>query len=234
MIKMTLNEIKKITNFLKFSKMIFLTLILISLLLISLSKAQNLNETIKEDLYKVENIENLKLNIQIKEIKEKIYKEFHPIASAYADFHEAILDFFNKVILLNLNSEEVKSSYLNVVQANNKLLILNKGFEHDFFKGKISKKIVENFFDGLITIYDSWVKSHDVTITSEAKEIYQSMIDNYSLIIKENKEHQISNFGKGFHKYKILFKKQIKDSVIGKYPYVSVHGIEVLKEKGDL
>jgi len=206
--------------------------IILVLIIISLIKAKYANESLVDENFKVENIENFNLNMQLKGIKEKIHKEFSQIADAYADFHEAILDFFNKVILMNLNSEEVKVSYLSVVQANNKLLLLNKGFEHDFFKGKISKKIVENFFDGLITLYDSWVKSQDVTITSEEREIYQSMIDNYKLIIKENKE--ISNVGKGFQKYKILFKKEIKNSVIGEFPIVIVKGIKVFEGKTDL
>ena len=66
---------------------------------ITLIKAQTeINQTTTDDsLYKIENIENLKINMQLKEIKEKIYKEFSTLASAYADFHEAILDFFNKI-----------------------------------------------------------------------------------------------------------------------------------------
>ena len=194
-------------------------------------KAEKKNETLAEIPNNIDNIENLNFNMHLNGIKEKIHKEFSKIASAYADFHEAILDFFNKIIFLKINSEEVKLSYLKLVQANNKLLTFNKGFENDFFKGKISKKITENFFDGLITLYDSWVKSEDITITTEEKEIYQSMIDNYNFIIKEVKK--LNKVGKGFLKYKILFKKEIKESVIGSYAYVKVDGIEDIKEKNE-
>jgi len=170
--------------------------------------------------------------MNLQNIKDKINKEFSALASAYAEFHEAILDLFNKVILNNLNSEAVKYSYLKVVETNIKLLKLNKGFEDEFFKGKISKKLIEQFFDRFISSYNSYINSDDILITSEEKEIYQVMVDNYNLIIRENKEFQDKD--KGFKKYKINYKRDAKENIYGSYPIVTVEGLEKIEEKNDL
>ena len=213
-----MNTNKKTTSIYSLSLYSFIIMLTINLI-----NADNNNKTIID-------IENL--NMQMKAIKDKIHNEFNEIASAYANFHEDVFDLFNKVIQLDLNSEEVKESYIKVVKDNYKLLMLNKGFEHEFFNGKISKKIAESFFDGLITLYNSWVKSNDVLITSEEKVIYQSMIDNYNLIIKENRE--MNKDGKGFRKYKIIFKREIIESVIGEFPIIKVEGTEVIEDKNEL
>jgi len=226
---------KKCANKINFSLMLLLIYICILLLLNNFSniKCENLNEITASEKEDINVLGNLNLNMQLKQnLKEKLYQEFSGIASAYADFHEAILDFFNKVINLDINSEEIKYAYLKVVEYNNHLLKLNKGFDDDFFRGKISKKLVEKFFDKLISYYDSLLKSEDKTLTTEEREIYKSMVDNYHLIINENKAFQKSE--KGFQKYKIMYKRQLKESVIGSYPIIIVEKIEISQNKSDL
>lgn len=180
-----------------------------------------------------------KMNMELRESQSntqelKYSKEPNPDdtfeirAKLHSLFHANIFNLLNNMIVHNIRSQEVKDSYIAVIKANIGLLNINRGYEHNFFNGTLSKSIATQFLEDLVNLYTKFILDENMAFTNLDIEIFKYMVDNHTIIIKEY--HRMQK--KKFKKYQIVYEKEPRKVDNFQYNIIRVDGLKLLE--GDI